>query len=470
MIKSKIMGALLGLMLAGITGCALISPTEPYEISDKEMLGAIYRPASHQAVVMPDKPILLEDAIKIALQNNPELAMVKHTRDAASARHSQAFGRALPKISAIGGYTQYIDDQRLVPPRYNGELGVFGDNIYSADIVVSQPIFTGGRLFNEIDASKLLQQSAIHRSSRTGNELIFNVSGIFYSILAQKEVITSLAFSKDAMNEHLNRINDLIARKKAAKVDRLRTEVRIADIDQSLTHAKNVLSIEKRLLANLMGAPDTMESFDISGTLERVTFAGVALEDSLETAFEYREDYLAARAELEAQAKFVDAARAGHWPYISLQGAYGMRWMPESSDDPTGTDSSEDLGRVGIFVELPIFEGGQVAARVREQRAALAVSREKLRALAFRLRLDVETAGLNIESASKRINATQKAIEQAQEALRIERKKYDHGKGALIDVLDAQNALLDAQTNYYQSQAEYNTAVAQLRLATGEIK
>ena len=351
---------------------------------------------------------------------------------------------------------------------------MFGDNIYSADIVVSQPIFTGGRLFNEIDASKLLQQSAIHRSSRTRNELIFNVSGIFYSILAQKEVITSLAFSKDAMNEHLNRINALIARKKAATVDRLRTEVRIADIDQSLTHAKNVLSIEKRLLANLMGAPDTMESFDISGTLERVTFAGVALVDSLETAFQFREDYLAARAELEAQAKFVDAARAGHWPYISLQGAYGMRWMPDSSPDhspdPTGIDSSEDLGRIGVFVELPIFEGGQVAARVREQRAALSVSRETLRALAFRLRLDVETAGLNIESASKRIDATQKAIEQAQEALRIERKKYDYGKGALIDVLDAQNALLDAQTNYYQSQAEYNTAVAQLRLATGEMK
>jgi len=119
------MGALLGLILSGMTGCALISPTEPYEISDMEMLGAIYRPASHQAVVMPDQPILLEDAIKIALQNNPELAMVKHTRDAAEARHSQAIGRALPKISAIGGYTQYIDDQRLVPPRYNGSRSWF---------------------------------------------------------------------------------------------------------------------------------------------------------------------------------------------------------------------------------------------------------------------------------------------------------------------------------------------------------
>jgi outer membrane protein TolC len=474
MIKLKITGVLLGFMLSGIAGCALISSTDPYEISDMEKVGATYRPAFHQAVVIPDKPILLDAAIEIALQNNPDLAQSKYASDAAAARHSQAIGRALPRISAVGGYTKYIDDQRLIPPRYNGESGVFGDNIYSADIVLSQPIFTGGRLINEIDASKLIQQSAIHQSFRTRNELIFNVSGIFYSILAQKEVIKSLAFSKDAMNEHLNRINALIARKKAAKVDRLRTEVRIADIDQSLTHAKNVLSIEKRRLANLMGAPDIMESFDVCGTLERESFAGVDLEDSLETAFQFREDYLAARAELEAHAKFVDVARAGHWPSISLQGAYGMRWTPDSPPDPSddfpGTDSAEDLGRVGIFVELPIFEGGQVAARVREQRAALSASREKLRSLVFRLRLDVETAGLNIESASKRIDTTQKSIEQAQEALRIERKKYDHGKGALIDVLDAQNALLASQTNYYQAKAEYNTAVAQLRLATGEMK
>ena len=40
---------------------------------------------------------------------------------------------------------------------------------------------------------------------------------------------------------------------KAARVDLLRTEVRVADLEQSLEKETNVLEIQKRLLANLMG-------------------------------------------------------------------------------------------------------------------------------------------------------------------------------------------------------------------------
>jgi outer membrane protein TolC len=75
---------------------------------------------------------------------------------------------------------------------------------------------------------------------------------------------------------------------------------------------------------------------------------------------------------------------------------------------------------------------------------------------------------LNIGSAAQRVEATEKSIEQAKESLRIEREKYDLGKGAIVDVLDAQSALLDSQTNYYRALADYNVALAQLKLAIGE--
>jgi outer membrane protein TolC len=82
--------------------------------------------------------------------------------------------------------------------------------------------------------------------------------------------------------------------------------------------------------------------------------------------------------------------------------------------------------------------------------------------------LDVETALLNIHSSQERIEAIQKAVEQGQESLRIERQKYELGKGAIVDVLDAQSALLESQTSYFRALADFHTALAQLRLATGE--
>ena len=467
-----------GVILLVGSGCAVINPTNPYD-SAAAGLTRSHTPAAvmqnHSKNVKEEKvsahfSLTLGDAVKMALENNPQVAAAKHEIDAAAARHSQALAKALPSITAMGGYTHDKDDQRLLPSHYNGEPGVYGDDIYSADIVLTQPLFAGGRLIKEISATKLLTRAATHRLSRTKKELVFNVTSTFYAILAQKKVVDSLKFSKKAIEEHLKQVNNLIAQKKAARVDRLRTEVRLADIIQELTRAQNVLSVQKRVLANLMGLADIGGKFDVKGDLVSEQRLSLDLQSSFAKAFEHRSDYLAARAALEAAANEVDVARAGHWPVVSLQGTYGMRWADDPSVYPPGTDKSEDLGRIGVYVNLPIFESGRITAKVREQRAALAAAREKLRALELAIRLDVETAALNIETAQKRINTTEKAILQSKETFRIEREKYDQGKGSITDVLDAQSAMLVSQTNYFKALADFNTAIAQMRLATGEMK
>jgi outer membrane protein TolC len=411
----------------------------------------------------------LDNAIRVARINNPELAATAHEVSAAEARGDIANGQRLPSLHAIAAYTSYLNDQRLIAPRGNGELGVFSRDIVAGDLVVSMPLFTGGRITSEIRAAELLRQSAEHHLARTREELVFNVSSVFYSILSQKKVIESLGFSRKTLEEHLKRVDDLIAVEKAAKVDRLRTEVRLADLDQRTVQEKNILAIQVRVLENLMGLKDSHPPLDVAGDLASDEAGPTpSLEEELSRAIGSRDDYLSARAELEAQAKSVDAARAAQWPTVSLQGAYGGRWAADASEHPSGTSRSDDVGVAGVVVDVPIFEGGRIEARIREERARLAATRERLRKLELQIRLDVETAFLNVASSRERVAATEKAIEQAKESLRIEREKYDLGKGAIIDVLDAQTALLDSQTNYYRALADYSTAHAQLRLVVGE--
>ena len=59
------------------------------------------------------------------------------------------------------------------------------------------------------------------------------------------------------------------------------------------------------------------------------------------------------------------------------------------------------------------------------------------------------------------------SVLSAKESLKIERKKYELGKGSITNVLDAQSALLITQTVYYRALSDYNTAVAQWHLAIG---
>jgi outer membrane protein TolC len=221
------------------------------------------------------------------------------------------------------------------------------------------------------------------------------------------------------------------------------------------------------VLTNLLGLDRSQQPVEPVGELVFTQVATPGIDRSTRDAFEGRSDYLAAQAALEAQAKTVDAARAAHWPTIWLQGAYGGRWAADPTDRPSGVSSSDDVGRLGIVLDIPIFDGGRIEARVRQERARLSAAQERLRRLELQVQLDVETAVLNIGSAAQRVEATEKAIEQAEESLRIEREKYDLGRGSITDVLDAQSALLDSQTNYYRALADYSTASAQLKLAVG---
>jgi outer membrane protein TolC len=136
--------------------------------------------------------------------------------------------------------------------------------------------------------------------------------------------------------------------------------------------------------------------------------------------------------------------------------------------DQSAADSFGDVGRIGVKVDVPLFEGGRIAARVRDERAKLRTAEQRLRKLELQIRLDVETGTLNATSAQERIQVTEKSIAAGKESLRIEREKYDVGRGTITDVLDVQSALLEAQTSYYRALADYDIALAQLRLAMGE--
>lgn len=461
----------IGLALFLLAGCAALAPTDPFAPLPPRpaarLAEASATPATPAATEAAPGPLTLAGCIELALAHNPELAATEWDVNAARAQRDVAAAARLPGLRATGAYAHHLDDQRLVPARENGEPGVFGDDLWAADLVLTLPLFTGGRLLNEVRAADLLAGASRQRLARTRQELVFNVTSLFYGILAQERVVESLVFSRRALEQHRGRVTNLVEAQKAARVDLLRTEVRLADLEQRLVRERNVLAVQSRRLQNLLGIEGPAEPRGLAGDLEAAPAEEPTLATALAAAKRQRPDYRAARTALEAQARRVDAARGAHWPVLSLRGAYGGRWATGPSQEPAGTDAAEDVGSVALLLDAPLFEGGRLTAREREERARLEAARERLRRLDLQLALDVETALLNVASSRQRIEATRLAVTQAQEGFRIEQEKYAYGKGTITDVFDAQSALLDAETTLYRALAEHQTAQAQLRVAVG---
>jgi outer membrane protein len=418
-----------------------------------------YSPETSPAMI-PDEPIDLRQAIGIGIANNPGLSAAVWDTETALAEQDIAKAELLPRLNAVTGYTHYLDSQRIVPVSEPGESGSFSNDIFSGDLVLTMPLFTAGRLQNQVKARDFFRMSAEHRLVRTRQELVFNISSVFYSILAQQKVIESLEFSQKALAEHRRRVEQLIDAEKAAQVDLLRTEVRLADVEQKLINERNTFVIQHSVLAELLGVEG--REIEITGQLQ-IGRRDVDVHEGIYNAYAQRPDLQSIESELKAQERLVDSAKAQHWPQIDLQAAYGGRWAADAV-----TSKSDDTGSVGVALTLPIFEGGRIDATVRREKSRLNAAQQRARALKLRIQQEVKSASSTVESNLARIQTTEKSIEQAQESLRIESQKYELGKGAIVAVLDSQAALLEAQTNYYQVLADYNIAVARWKLATGE--
>lgn len=399
----------------------------------------------------------LDRAIALALSNNPEIAATTWEVTAAEEKLSGAKAARWPIFNANALYQRNMDDQRLVPARYNGELGIFDDDISSADVTLRIPLYSGGKITSEIKTAELLHLAEKKRLARTREELVFNVLNTFYGILGQQAVIRAVEQSIETMESHLKKSKALEKMGKAAPVDVMRTEVRLAELGQSLIREKNALAVAKRLLANLMGAREA--AWSVSGALPMPEPLPGTPESLIAKSLETRPDYQAAKERLAAQEHKVDTAKAGNLPAVSLVGSYGGRMA--------GTTEAAETGAVGISLSVPLFDGGRVEAQVRQERALLAAARERLGKLELQIRQDVETALLNCDASDRQLEVARHSVMLAEEVLRIERLKYEMGRGTALDVLDAQSALLQAHTNVVRAMVDSNISRARLALAMG---
>ncbi len=454
-----------------LTGCAGARENFPgYELPETADF-AVPEPTRSQDNTPPDfgEALALDEAIDLALQHNPGIKTQKYRTESARAGWREARGKRLPNLSAEGTARHNLDDQRLVGARAPGEPGTWSDDQFGADLVLELPLFTGGRLVNRASAARLLSEASLNRLGRTRKETVFNVTSTFYAILEQRQVIDSLRFSRKAVTRQKKKIQDMIDVQKGVKVDLLRVRVRLADIEQQIITEENRLDALHRLLAKQLGLETEQKRLPVKGEL-RFEEAGLSSKVPWQTLYAQRQDYQALQNEVAAAEKELAAARGEYWPQVNLRGAYGGRWAAGDSVEQPGASDSEDVGSIGLQMEMPLFTGGEISARSARAQANLYALGESLRELKLQIRLEVQNARDAINADTKRVQTTRAAIEEAREALDIEQLKYDLGKGTIVDVLDAQDALLRAETNLARAKAAYNTDLARLELAKGNIE
>ncbi len=413
--------------------------------------------------------LTLEEAIVLALKQNPDISEMESRIAEAEARLKASGSGSMPILKARAVYDYWSDNQRFQPASGNNEPGAFGDQIAGVEFIANQLLYTGGRISSDKKAAEWNLKASDDQTNRVRETIVYQVTALFYELLARKDELEAFETAVRAMDEQKRTVEALVQAQKTAGVDLLRVNVRRAELYERLVSNKNNLKSRERAWGVLMGSEDLIAP-EAKGSLQlNEAFACPGIPECEKKAMSQRSDYRALKALVTAAEASLQSAHSGYKPVLAVQASYANRFLQNISDQPPGTDDKTDVWKIGLAVEMPIFDGHLTTAKIEELSARLKGLRDNQRKMELQIRYEIESALSDISTATERVKTTEQIVEQAGESFRIMKEKYNLGKVPMTDVLDAQTALVTAQTSRVRALADLRVSDARLKLALGEI-
>jgi len=400
----------------------------------------------------------LSDCLLIAMQTNFDILMTQEALIQADAEITQAKSAMLPSLSAEGSYVRLDKEIGFtLGPQF---LTFIDQDFYKAGIVIRQPIFMGGRLNASRKASQYSKDAQYQEKCSIEQEIVFQVTRAYRTAQLVEAFQDVAVEAVNLLEVHEHDVAILVEKGANPEIDLLRTRTELANAHKELNGANNAVDLAHSALKNLLSIP-LEESLLLTEPLGRLLRPEAELSSLTKLALSQRPGLSAMNFKIAAAEQALNAAKGEYLPTIGLEGRY--EYMEGDFRDLEGGDH----WTVGVGAQLPLWNWGKTAAKVRETRSQLAQVRIQRDKTTDYIRLEVRQAFLELGKAEKNIEAAESALKTAKEAYRQARARYRAGEGTSTDVLDVRTALSRAEANRTQALFDYNVALAALHRAVG---
>lgn len=330
--------------------------------------------------------------------------------------------------------------------------------VYSASLVMKQPLYMGGKIRAGYAMAQTAAQMARQNERRTDAEVIQQADEAYANCVKANE-LKKVAEQYKLLLEELNR-NVLSAIKHGMKMpaDQMKVQVKLNEVELQIRRAENAQRLALMNLCHVTGQPLTT-AFSVSSEYPAVDDARLLASDDITSRPEYA--LLDGQAQLAAEE--VKMVRSEMLPQVALLAKYGYAHGLEFNEKNMldGWNFA-----AGITLNVPLYHFGErsnklKAARLKQQQAEL--ERENKSEL---MQLELARAANNLDEARLEVELAEKTLAQSQESMRLSEQQYKAGTEPLSDFLESQAVWQKA----YESQVEahfqlYLQSVAYLKTA-----
>jgi outer membrane protein len=409
----------------------------------------------------------LGEALSRGREASAHLAELRSLAAAAGAGLTGARAERLPQIDASAGYTRQSDvpELRLTLPGVGSET-VFPnipDN-YRAHLGLALPVYTGGRVANNVTASAQQLAAANQDLAQGRADLAQETATAYWNLVTARASERVLAESLADYDAHLKETRDRRDVGTAAANEVLAVSVQREQAELARLQAANSAAVANANLLRLLDLPpDT--SVEPTEPLAEPAAGAEPPETLAAAAFAARPEIIALRSRIAAGRASAEAARAARRPQANLSAGYDYA-NPNTRILPLEARWKSSWS-VGAVVSLSLFDGGRTAAAAAQIDAQADALGHRLEDLERRVRLEITQRLLELATARRAAAVADRNLDSAHENVRVARDRYHEGVIPSSELLDAETALLRAALDRTSALAQVRLALANLERAVG---
>lgn len=401
--------------------------------------------------------LTLDAALALAAQQNYAVRQAQESRAGLDGRYVEERAAALPQLTASAGAGLSRDASQEV-----FGAGVRQQN-ESAEISLTQPLFTWGKIGAGIRAAKVAQQSGDQgiRSARQGAHR--DVIVAFVDLLLADELHRLAGENLRQKERHLQEAERRYSAGVATDYDVLAASVATENARPEIIRAANRVRTTGQRLAYLLALPGEVLA---EGELAVTVSEPLPFSEALASAVAHRPELADLRLRQQVQEEILRISGAENKPRLDLRGAAG--WRRLELDNAGWDQGSGPAWNAGVFLTWPFFDGLRTSGKLAQARSELRGLSISERALLDAMALEVRTARNAMVEAGAIVTALQGTVGQAERLLRMAEQGFEYGVKTRLDVDDAQLNLLQAQTALAQGERDYRAAEANFVWAMGK--
>ena len=408
--------------------------------------------------------VTLDDAINVALSDNPTIKVAEQQIEVKKISKDEAWQSLLPSFD-FNGTVQYTVLAAVM--KLNGmefKMGQDNTSTWNGQFQISLPVFAptvyATMNLTETDLANAYEQS---RSSKL--DLVNQVTKAYYQVILAQDSYDVLCKSFEQAQKNFNVVNSLYELGGTSEYDKISAEVQLRSLNPTVIQARNAVTMAKLQLMVLMGVdPETeiviegsLEDYEDQLYVEALGAGSYSLADNTNMRqLKLNETMLNQSLRVQKMNFLPTMALSGTYAFQSLYNdnwnVFDYNWVKSSS--------------IVLSMSIPIFRMGNFT-KLRSTKLQISQLSENIGYTEKQLNMQVRSYVDNMKANAEQVASNREAIEQAEKGREIASKRYEIGKGTILELNNSEVSLTQAKLTYSQSIYNYLAAKADLDKVLG---